>query len=102
LACILPSFDAYRDGLNRYPMEFTLARKCHGQYVSEGIIPKGPVIEGASGPDQGLVIISEFISSARVMRGAIVVNPWRVEEVRLQPCCNKKTTSLSSIISHHR
>lgn len=31
---------------------------------------------------QGLVIISEFISSARVMRGSMVVNPWRVIEVK--------------------
>jgi trehalose-phosphatase len=32
-------------------------------------------------PNQGLVIISEFISSARVMRGGLNVNPWRVREV---------------------
>ena len=30
---------------------------------------------------QGLVIISEFVSSSRVMRGALVVNPWRLQEV---------------------
>lgn len=27
--------------------------------------------------------MSEFISSARVMRGALIVNPWKVEEVKL-------------------
>ena len=25
--------------------------------------------------------MSEFISSARVMRGALIVNPWKVDEV---------------------
>lgn len=29
----------------------------------------------------GVAIVSEFISSARVMRGALIVNPWKVEEV---------------------
>lgn len=32
-------------------------------------------------PNQGVVVISEFVSSARVMRGALNVNPWRVQEV---------------------
>eukprot|EP00601_Ochromonadales_sp_CCMP2298_P017181 CAMPEP_0173233894 /NCGR_PEP_ID=MMETSP1142-20121109/9889_1 /TAXON_ID=483371 /ORGANISM="non described non described, Strain CCMP2298" /LENGTH=1021 /DNA_ID=CAMNT_0014163805 /DNA_START=97 /DNA_END=3159 /DNA_ORIENTATION=- len=65
---------ATRDGLNRYPMEYTLARKMFGNAgLSAGV--------GEAG--QGLVIISEFISSARVMRGALVANPWRVQEVKL-------------------
>eukprot|EP00975_Prorocentrum_lima_P064210 12896192-Prorocentrum_lima.AAC.1 len=71
---------ATRDGLNRYPMEFTLARKKHGDLVSAGILPKEERLLGAGLPNQGLVIISEFISSARVMRGAMVINPWRVDE----------------------
>lgn len=69
-----------RDGLNRYPMEFTLARKEHGKLLKQGVI-KCNKLEGSGEADQGLVIISEFVSSARVMRGALVVNPWRVDEV---------------------
>jgi hypothetical protein len=37
---------------------------------------------GAGLSNQGVAIISEFISSARVMRGALIVNPWKVEEVK--------------------
>lgn len=73
---------AARDGLNRYPMEFTLARHAHGALIENGSIPLVPRLQGAGLPSQGLVIISEFISSARVMRGAMVVNPWRVEDVK--------------------
>jgi hypothetical protein len=29
----------------------------------------------------GLIIISEFMSSARVMRGAVTINPWKTHEV---------------------
>lgn len=72
---------ATRDGLNRYPMEFTLARSMHGKLVESGAITHAPV-EGAGLPSQGLIIIGEFISSARVMRGAMIVNPWRVDEVK--------------------
>eukprot|EP00600_Ochromonadales_sp_CCMP1393_P004943 CAMPEP_0174970528 /NCGR_PEP_ID=MMETSP0004_2-20121128/9438_1 /TAXON_ID=420556 /ORGANISM="Ochromonas sp., Strain CCMP1393" /LENGTH=1105 /DNA_ID=CAMNT_0016220279 /DNA_START=122 /DNA_END=3439 /DNA_ORIENTATION=- len=67
---------ATRDGLNRYPMEYTLARKRYGEMAD---FPP-PIVGEAS---QGLVVISEFISSARVMRGALMVNPWRVQEVKL-------------------
>jgi hypothetical protein len=65
-------------------MEFTLARNMHGKLVDSGAIPyhRAP---GASLQNQGLIIIGEFISSARVMRGAMIVNPWRVEEVRYAP-----------------
>lgn len=69
---------SYRDGLNRYPMEYTLARQKHGEY------PEFKAGIGQS--NQGLVIISEFVSSARVMRGALNVNPWRVQEVRVLRC----------------
>lgn len=58
---------APRDGLNRLPMEFTLAKQRTG---------------GSAGPGGGMIVVSEFISSARVMRGAITVNPWRVDEVK--------------------
>jgi trehalose 6-phosphate synthase/phosphatase len=72
---------ATRDGLNRYPMEFALAREQNGNLVKSGAIPKTERLGGSGQPNEGLVIISEFISSARVMRGALVVNPWRVDEV---------------------
>ncbi len=56
-------------------MEFTLARHRHGEFAD--------LTSGVGLPNQGLVVISEFISSARVMRGALNVNPWRVQEVRV-------------------
>ena len=60
---------ATRDGLNRFPMEFTVAK----QKVHQG---------SASGqPNYGVVVMSEFVSSARVMRGALHVNPWKIAEV---------------------
>jgi trehalose 6-phosphate synthase/phosphatase len=67
-----------RDGLNRLPMEFTLARHFAGQlpYVY-------PRTEGAGFASQGVAIVSEFISSARVMRGALIVNPWKVDEMKI-------------------
>ena len=60
-------------------MEFTLARKRTGELTD----PSSPRALGAGLAGEGLIIVSEFISSARVMRGALTVNPWRVEEVRL-------------------
>ena len=30
---------------------------------------------------EGVVIMSEFVSSARVMGGAIIINPWKSDEV---------------------
>lgn len=39
------------------------------------------IIIGAGLGNQGVAIVSEFISSARVMRGALIVNPWKVDEV---------------------
>lgn len=70
---------AARDGLNRFPMEFTLAKQRAAQLQYPPEVP-GPV--GGALSKLGLLIVSEFISSARVMRGAITVNPWRVEEVK--------------------
>jgi trehalose-6-phosphate synthase len=72
LFCLVCSV-LHSDGLNRYPMEYTLARKKHGE--TEGMAAAVGL------PGQGSVIISEFVSSARVMRGAFNVNPWRVDEV---------------------
>lgn len=31
---------------------------------------------------QGLVIISEFVSSARPMQGGIIINPWKIDQVK--------------------
>lgn len=70
------SLATHRDGLNRYPMEYTLARHKHGEFPD--------FTAGIGQSNQGLVIISEFVSSARVMRGALNVNPWRVQEVGIQ------------------
>ena len=58
-------------------MEFTLARNHAGLFTN----PAVPRTAGAGLPNQGVAIVSEFISSARVMRGALIVNPWKVEEV---------------------
>ena len=62
-------------------MEFTLARKLLGEVVSSSNIVLPEKLEGAGLPHQGIIIISEFISSARVMRGALTVNPWCTSEV---------------------
>jgi trehalose-6-phosphate synthase len=35
------------------------------------------------GKTTGMLIISEFVSSARLMRGGLIFNPWKPEEVRL-------------------
>jgi trehalose 6-phosphate synthase/phosphatase len=82
-----------RDGLNRMPIEFTLARHRLG-YILGGPPPPSvrqrTMTEGSitgignstgNKNSEGLVIISEFVSTSRVMRGAIVVNPWRFDEV---------------------
>jgi hypothetical protein len=60
------------------PIEFTLAKERIGHY-SRIMDPDSKNSEVKV--TDGLVVISEFASSARVMRGALVVNPWRLEEV---------------------
>jgi trehalose-6-phosphate synthase len=57
-----------RDGLNRLPMEYTLTRST----MKSG---------ETTGSREGVVILSEFVSSARVMGGAIIINPWKSDEV---------------------
>eukprot|EP01035_Chromulina_nebulosa_P020435 gene20435-26517_t len=65
---------ASRDGLNRFPMEFTLAKqRVRENYLSNSI--------ETTNVSQGLIIVSEFIPSARVLRGALIVNPWNVIDV---------------------
>jgi trehalose 6-phosphate synthase/phosphatase len=68
---------AIRDGLNRYPMEYTLARAKAGQHLAANHTPA----EGSGLFSEGLVVISEFVSSARVMRGALTMNPWDIDSV---------------------
>jgi trehalose 6-phosphate synthase/phosphatase len=64
---------ATRDGLNRTPMEFTIARSKNK--LSDVIV------EGAGLSTEGQIIISEFVSSARVMRGGLMINPWGSEDI---------------------
>ena len=56
------------------PMEFTVARSRNKQ--------NDTLVEGGLLSTEGIIIISEFVSSARVMRGGIMINPWRTEEVK--------------------
>ncbi len=62
-------------------MEFSLARKKFGEQTPYNKLSL-PRLAGSGLAGQGVVIISEFVSSARVMRGALAVNPWKLEEVR--------------------
>lgn len=59
-----------RDGLNLIPLEFTVAH--HDCLTPEGQRDRRR---------RGLVILSEFTSSTRVMRGALHVNPWKISEI---------------------
>jgi trehalose 6-phosphate synthase/phosphatase len=77
---------APRDGLNRLPMEYCLSKQQQiTQAVStpsnsvgmSGVRPSSQTFNG-----EGTMILSEFISSAQVMRGALRVNPWKMEEVK--------------------
>ena len=72
---------ATRDGLSRFPMEYTIARNRMGQLALEKTGVNLAELKANSPVGTGLVIISEFISSARVMRGALVVNPWKLEDI---------------------
>jgi trehalose 6-phosphate synthase/phosphatase len=59
-----------RDGLNLIPLEYTIA---HLDYLSDQGRRDGRI--------RGLCILSEFSSCARVMRGALHVNPWKIGEI---------------------
>jgi len=61
-----------RDGLNLIPLEFTVAHQ-------DTLVPS--VRQADGGRRRGLVILSEFASCTRVMRGALHVNPWRISEI---------------------
>lgn len=58
-----------RDGLNLYPLEFTVAHQ--------------DALDGGrnDGRQRGICILSEFSSTTRVMRGALHVNPWKISEL---------------------
>ncbi len=65
--CLITSV---RDGLNRVPLEFTMA---HQDALSK---------EGQRDHrKRGICILSEFSSSTRVMRGALHVNPWKISQI---------------------
>ena len=133
-ACNLLMITATRDGLNRLPMEFTLARDAVQEIENKGLttsvhIPVPAVEGGISADDQqmidntgateteqqlasqlqefkdkgkNMVILSEFISCARVMRGSLTVNPWRVQDVKkaLTQALEMDTSEL--VIRHKR
>eukprot|EP00532_Pseudo-nitzschia_australis_P016448 CAMPEP_0168258054 /NCGR_PEP_ID=MMETSP0141_2-20121125/6877_1 /TAXON_ID=44445 /ORGANISM="Pseudo-nitzschia australis, Strain 10249 10 AB" /LENGTH=1339 /DNA_ID=CAMNT_0008195183 /DNA_START=177 /DNA_END=4197 /DNA_ORIENTATION=+ len=61
-----------RDGLNLIPLEFTIAHQ-------EALNPA--VRQADGGRRRGLVVLSEFASCTRVMRGALHVNPWKISEI---------------------
>jgi trehalose 6-phosphate synthase/phosphatase len=63
-------FTPIRDGLNLIPLEYTMA---HLDYLSEQGRRDGRL--------RGLCVLSEFSSCARVMRGALHVNPWKIAEI---------------------
>jgi len=63
-----------RDGLNLIPLEFTIAHQ-------DALLPDVRKADG--GRRRGLVILSEFASCTRVMRGALHVNPWKISEIAL-------------------
>lgn len=56
--CLLNT--AVRDGLNRLPLEYVLV---HSEM---------------RGKDPGVMLLSEFTSCMRIMRGGICINPWKV------------------------
>ena len=63
-----------RDGLARMPLEFAVA---HQDALNYG----GETEDANGGYRPGVIILSEFSSCCRVMRGAINVNPWRISEI---------------------
>lgn len=70
-----------RDGLNRAPLEFIAARDAMKQYFAN-LASKGetPPIAVPKNTDSQ-IILSLFVSSTWVMRGSLIVNPWKIEEV---------------------
>ena len=75
-----------RDGLNRLPIEYTLAKSIahrrHDMFQSDStsLVTAASNARNGTG-DDGVIVLSEFVSTARVMRGALLINPWKVQEV---------------------
>ena len=87
-----------RDGLNRLPLEFAVAH--HKDAFAEGIKNYADYDEGVEGSVRirpGICILSEFASCARVMRGSIHINPWKITEIA---CAIG--TALSMDVEEHR
>jgi trehalose-6-phosphate synthase len=83
------------DGLNRWPFEYVLAQASVCGEGSEYF----PRPRGA-----GVMVLSEFTSTVRVLHGALHVNPWQIDHVaqvrlacraaeqRLPPPCRRPST----------
>ena len=72
-----------RDGLNLYPMEYTYAQMISSlkQEQQENINSDDVKETKSHFHNPGVLIISEFVSSARPMQGGLIVNPWKIDEV---------------------
>lgn len=57
-------------------MEYTLARSKSSDF---GVPLR--TVKGGCPPNLGLIILSEFDSSVRVMRGSLLINPWQSDKV---------------------
>jgi len=89
-----------RDGLARLPLEFAVAHQDALSYdVGTGTGNGNGNGNGNGdkvGDDEyrpGVIILSEFSSCCRVMRGAINVNPWKISEIAFaieRALCMKK------------
>ena len=65
--CLITSV---RDGLNRIPLEFTMAHL--DALTEDGKRDKRK---------RGICILSEFSSCTRVIRGALHINPWKISQI---------------------
>jgi trehalose-6-phosphate synthase len=63
--------------LDTLPMEYCVARSRSSLYFPKNNRP----FDGGCNPNQGIVILSEFDSCVRVMRGCLLVNPWQSDKV---------------------
>ncbi len=51
--------------------------------------------------DESIIIMSEFVSSARIMRGSIIINPWKIDEVYYSNLFNLSTNFINCIIAQN-
>ena len=72
--------------MNRLPIEYTLAKSI-ARRRSDTFPPDAAHVTISSDKrhhdedDDGVILLSEFVSTARVMRGALLINPWKAQEV---------------------